>query len=273
MSRGILYILTGDEYLNQARRSAKSVREVMPEVPIAIITDIDDPGDIFDTVILIENPCHSLFDKVQNIQRTPFEETIYIDVDTVVTAPIGELFDLLDSHDLAVAHAPRQSFSDKSWFIDHGVPEAFPQFNTGVLVFKKSPAAQKVLDNWKDLANAHREAGIETDQMAFRKVIYESDANIVTLRQEYNCLIYFGQHLKGPAKVVHGRGNLENAAVELNKVTRHRTFVQSYHTFQLVDEKSRSASQLFIDSLRIDGVLATLRRIGRYLRRDTRFKN
>lgn len=274
MEQGVLYVCSGDAYHREARRSAQSVREVMPDVSIGIISNRDTCGNVFDVEVEIENAKESIYDKSNNIHRSPFEKTIYLDTDTYITTSINTLFDLLESNDLAAAHAPRLSFSEEDEYPDLDIPDAFPQYNTGVIAFRDTGAVQELFHEWRQFAAEHRANGFETDQMAFRKALYGSDCNFVTLRQEYNCLIYFGQYLNGPVKIVHGHGDLEEIAEILNEETRSRTFIKVFNNkVILVDEKSRSTPELFIDSIKTEGILQTLRRVWRYIRRDARFKD
>lgn len=64
-NQGIYYIATGDQFVAEAERSARSVRDAMPEVPIAIATDVEPEFDFeFDHVIEIEDPDYSFTDQI-----------------------------------------------------------------------------------------------------------------------------------------------------------------------------------------------------------------
>ena len=63
------------------------------------------------------------------------------------------------------------------------LPAAFPQFNSGVLVYKKTPGVIRFLENW---ALAYQEAGFPQDQLTLRELLWLSDLRIATLPPEYN---------------------------------------------------------------------------------------
>lgn len=100
--RGILYIATGPSYLAEAIGAARSVREVWPGIPLALMTDIPPPPGCFDHVEIVEAE-RSSRDKPSLIGRSPFEQTIFLDADTYCCAPLAELFDQLDRFELLAA--------------------------------------------------------------------------------------------------------------------------------------------------------------------------
>jgi hypothetical protein len=53
LSRGIIYIVTGQKHATEAWGSAVSVKQCMPEIPIAIFSDISPVSGIFDQVVHI----------------------------------------------------------------------------------------------------------------------------------------------------------------------------------------------------------------------------
>lgn len=203
---GILFITADDAYLSDARCAAKQAQSVMPELSIGIVTDSDDPGDVFDTVRELSEPAHGFADKVNAMKLSPFEKTLFLDTDTYLTRPVPELFELLDRFDLLAAHAPHR----ESASID--LPTAFPEFNTGVLAFSDTPAVKAFFDRWQNLY--HNElSDIEADQPAFRRAVYDSDIRISTLPPEYNVRISSAGYLESPVAVVHGhRPDRESAA-------------------------------------------------------------
>jgi hypothetical protein len=208
--RGVLYIVVGDRPLfkNGAARSAASLKRVMPDMPIALVseTEIDGP---FDHHIPISEtdpakiapgavPCRA---KIIGMKQTPFEQTLYIDADTTVLADLGEVFELLDGFDMALAHAQgRVSFD-----LDE-VPASFPEFNCGVIAYRSTPAMESFLEAWLVEYDALIPQRPKTqDQPSFRRVTYRTPGlRIATLTSEFNRKFDTAGYVKGPIRLLHG---------------------------------------------------------------------
>lgn len=237
-SRGILYIATDDEYLEEARESAARVSELMDH-PIAVIAhrDVDDP--VFDHVIIDDSPTETFAEKPRNFRRTPFDETLYLDTDTYLVDDVSELFDVLEGHDLAVA--PSQSND-----LVQGVPAPRTQYNTGVVSYGSNEAVREFFSNWERIYQEwHDERGIVEDQPSFLKAVYESDMDVFTLSIRYNIRLFSPGAIQGDAKIVHGRSNtgIENAAQLINGSSKFRAFFRNSYlsqsgAFKVVEDAS-----------------------------------
>lgn len=194
--KGIVYITTGEDFVEEAKISARSVKDQMPETPITIITDQNPSDEVFDQVIDIQNPRNDFGDKVVNLDRIPYEKAIFLDTDIYVEQDISEIFDLLDEFDLAAAMAPVGYDSNLD------VPESFPEYNTGVIGLKKSDKLTDFIEQFQSMF--HKE-NLDEDQPMFRKALYESSLRIATLPTEYNCRFSFPGYVEGDVKIFHGR--------------------------------------------------------------------
>ncbi|MBC2593975.1 hypothetical protein H5P28_06840 [Ruficoccus amylovorans] len=225
--RGILYAAGGERYLQEATRSAQSVRAAMPDVTIAVMTD--DPAlapDIFDLKLPLEPVTRSYEDKIVALSRSPFEQTLFLDTDTFVLEDCSELFVLLERFELAAAHDP--------WRIGPEVeacPLCFPELNTGVILTRRGPAVTAFMESW---LRAHR-ARCQTDprigdQASFREQLYLSGLNFYCLASEYNFRT-FGPNFAGAnaaVKIIHGRhDNWEEFRDLLNRNLDFRTYYPS----------------------------------------------
>jgi hypothetical protein len=209
-TRGVLYILIGKRplYVNAVRRAATSLKRVMPDLPIALVSDGEIDGPFDHRIRIAESdpakiapgdfPCRA---KVIGMKQTPFEHTIYLDADTSVLADLGEVFELLDGFDAALAHAQGRvahHFDD--------VPEAFPEFNCGVIAYRNTPFVQSFLDEWLReydvLAPLHP---WNQDQPSFRRLAYRTPGlRIATLTSEFNRKFDTAGYVKGQVRVLHG---------------------------------------------------------------------
>jgi hypothetical protein len=146
-------------------------------------------------------------DKIASMLRTPFEETIYLDCDCAVIAPITGLFDLLERYDLAAAHAPGYRGA-----VDPAVPQAFYEVNTGVVVYKRSDSVCELLARWLQTYLAWLTAPpfpgadgliLGQDQPAFRRCLWQSAVAPYILGPEYNWRPFQPSFLCGRAKIIH----------------------------------------------------------------------
>jgi hypothetical protein len=201
---GILYIATGRRHLDEMLVSARSVRRHMPGLPIVLYTDQQDlPAGVFDEIRRIENPRHSFMDKIAPLCDTPFERTVFLDTDTLVCAPIPDLFEILDRVELALAHAPYRNDAAFS------TPNCFVELNTGVLAYRRTPQMVALFQGWlriyeNEVAATGR---MESDQHAFREALYRSPAPFYVLPPEYNLRTVMPAFVgRARVRIIHGRG-------------------------------------------------------------------
>lgn len=184
-SRGVVFVATGARYIACAEAAARSVRRHMPDVPIALFTDAGQLGhplsDLFDPVIELEGAHRR--SKVDCLMNSPFERTLFLDADIRVLEDVSELFDLLERFDMAMAqaHARNRAATRAVW--TRALPDAYPQFNTGVMAVRRSPETHALLQAWSD---SYKSAGFRKDQVTLRELLWSSDLRLATLPPEYN---------------------------------------------------------------------------------------
>ncbi|WP_424929058.1 hypothetical protein [Amaricoccus tamworthensis] len=182
---GVIYVATGAPHTEAARLSAASLRENSPGLPIAIFTDQADPGDVFDQVLPIEN-AHAR-SKVDCLRRTPFDRTLYVDTDTRIVADLGDMMRLLDKFEFAIAHRRRKPNRSREMVWRHRPPEAFPELNSGVMLYARTPRMMGFFDQW---SAAYAEAGFGADQITLRELLWVSDLHFTILPARYNTRSY-----------------------------------------------------------------------------------
>lgn len=187
-ARGYVYAATGDAYVTLARRSARSLRKVIgADVPIDLFTDQKITDPVFDRVHALQH--RSRRPKMEALRNSRFQKTVYLDADTICVAPIDDIFDILDRADLAACAEQRRN--DMRVRMQHrlgDVPAAFPQINSGVIGLRKSPATDKLLQDWHQITHSGQD---KFDQHSLRYLLFHSDLRFHTLPAEYNVL-YFG---------------------------------------------------------------------------------
>jgi len=184
---GVIYVATGAGYLDLACASAASLRAVAPGLAVDLFTDAapDDvpdgfPAGLFDAIHPVDDPHPRA--KLDCLARTRFARTLFLDADTLVTADPTGMFALLDRFELAAAHDVRRA----SALIQEGaapVPYAFPQLNSGVLLYRRSPAMLDFLAEW---ARRYRASGALRDQPILKDMLWESDLRFYVLPEEFN---------------------------------------------------------------------------------------
>lgn len=65
------------------------------------------------------------------------------------------------------------------------LPNAFPQFNGGVIAYRRTPEVIAFMERWR---RAVREENLPKDQPSLRELIWESDLRVATLPEEYNLM-------------------------------------------------------------------------------------
>ncbi len=212
---GVLYIAMGKKYLVEAQISAASLKAKMPNLPVTILAHEEVKSPEFDKAVVVNKPYYSFEDKVVYLYDSPYEYTLFLDTDTYICEDFSELFDILDSFDIAAVHAPTKIPGTVN-----GVPECYQQMNTGMILFKKSPEMQKFCEYWIKIY----ESG-EPDQPSFREALFKSNLRIATLTTEYNCRFPFPTFVCGTVKILHGRHqDLEWVGQKINEVKGARVY-------------------------------------------------
>jgi len=267
---GVYYIATGDHFVNEAEVSAQSVRNVMPDIPIAIATDVD-PEFEFDYIIDISDPEHGFVDQIHNLHRSPFHRTIHLDTDIYVDSDISELFELLTQFDIAAAYNhDREAYSIPT------VPDSFPEYNTGVIAYRNSNDLKDFFTAWnKNYIQMVTEENTQ-NQPSFRKTLYQSDLRIATLTPEYNCMVRYPGHIRNDVKIAHSRllniqtpgadksVNVEKSIEILNNYKGHRLFVpDGDHGVSITYGRIANDAPMYkkaINSIRTDGLMYVIKR-------------
>lgn len=180
-NKGVVYVATGREYIEMAARSAISLKSHSPDLQTHVFTDCDIASyDCFDGVTEITDP--HFRSKIDCIPKTPFERTLFLDADTRICEDISSMFELLDRHDIALAHAPAR---DKQWEKYGGeAPRIFSLMNSGVILYKRTGPVKEFFKAWK---KAYIEKGLKRDEYSLREQLWASDLKLWVLPPEYNC--------------------------------------------------------------------------------------
>ncbi|WP_152421377.1 hypothetical protein [Natronococcus amylolyticus] len=266
-TKGVLYIATGKRFAREAAISAESIKKHMPHIDIAIMSNEEVTEEVFDEYIKISNPDFDFSDQIGYILNTPFDRTLCIDTDIYADSSFEEVFDLLDEFDIAAAHNQNK----KSYEIPN-VPDSFPEYNTGVLLYKNTPRFRDFIKSWKKNYDQLSTESETRNQPAFRRALYCSNLRIATLPSEYNLMVRYPGHAVGKVKIFHGRlldiespgagkyHDVEEAAKVINSTNQHRVFTQ-IGGISLYTNKEESTVGKALMSYQRNGLLGTITKI------------
>lgn len=259
MDKGVLYIVGDDKYFEETVQSAKSIRRYT-SVDIAVVTERDpeDCPEIFDQIIFSDTLGVDFSDKVRNIDKSPFDRTVFLDADTYVTEDISPLFNILDTVDIAASHAPYRSDAEVN------VPEPFPEFNTGVVPFADRESVHELFDSWIDYYSTFN---YEKDQPAFRKAMYETSVRHHVLTPEWNCRSIYPGYLDGNVKIIHGRhDDLEEVEQKLNSRDQMRVHYRTKRGLKIRGNSAEWLHKRLLESIKERGISQTAVQGMQYLR-------
>jgi hypothetical protein len=219
---GFVYVATSDGYRDEAVRSVASLKAAMPDALTCLVSNTPLAGPhAFDDVIVRSDVEGGPSDKMLCI-HAPFDRAVFLDTDTLVTGDLGELFRILDRFDVAALPETR-----RGWDYDlENVSHAFAEFNTGVIAFRRTSAVESFFADWRSEYQRLREvAGLTNDQPAFRSALWRSGLHVAPIPSEYHFLSGSPNYIMWDARLIHGRGDLQKVAVDVNRVLGARAYV------------------------------------------------
>jgi hypothetical protein len=239
----VLYVATGNRHLREAGESLRSLWRHEPSIPATIYVDAKDRAALEewalpdpphrDLLDIVDHPAptHSWADKPRALieRLSAGDSVLLLDTDTRVCGKIRDVFALLDSFELAAAHAPVRFGPGQPASLTSRAPKPFPELNTGVMAYRRTKGITELFERWwslhlDTLHPGRREA--VGDQATFRIALYESTVRFTVLPPEFNCRFTMPTYVHGPVRILHGRApDLERVEREINASTGARVFV------------------------------------------------
>ena len=178
---GAVIAAFGQHYVDLGHQAALTLRQTNPRLAVDLFTDAAVDTGVFSKVhVLPEVWARS---KLDSMLMSRFERTLFLDADLLVVADIGEIFELFDRFDIAVAQDMYRSSAKARGEYRRSFPNAFPQLNSGVFGFRRSDAMTAFLQAWKVNVQDH---GTGKDQPSLRELIWNTDLRVTILPPEYN---------------------------------------------------------------------------------------
>lgn len=227
--QGYLYAATGKRFTDEAAASVRSLRRFNPQVHATLITDKPCAYSEFDDIQIVTfdssniNWKKGLLYKALALQNSPYEKTFFADTDTYFTEECAELFDLLEYNDILMAHSP----ADVSKVVINGKEiEGYHPYNTGIIVYKKTPEVVQLFKDW--LAAYQKKFEIyPSDQTPFMEALLKNKVRLYVLLPFYNFREHFMVSLPpGRVKIIHGRPrDVVDLEKRINHNIGHRTWL------------------------------------------------
>lgn len=246
---GFVYVATGERYRREAAECAASLKSSTPNARICLITDKVEGTPFWDDVVLLDAPDFSFRDKIE-MRRCPYDRFVFLDTDA---HPIGDLNDLF-------VMLQRFDFIGHQLFEGHdipmpGIPDAFPEFNTGVLGFRRGAASTAFFDRWKHHYTAfvaqnrdgHYHHSNVSDQKSFRVAVWESELSIGVIGPEYNFVPHHLNFACSPVRVLHNRSSAEREKLQrrINRKLGNRVYVPSLDAIISNSAQSQEVGRLW----------------------------
>ena len=164
--KGFITIATGNEkYYILARNLLRSYKNNCKneDIPFCIICDRkNEYTEEFDDVVIIENPNNSYMDKLLLYKYSPYEETIFIDADSLILADPSCLWnDFSNSDDVSCYGVSLPLDSDKGWFDYENCGDYKDQIkflidlHGGIYYFRKSKRCEQIFKQAISIASEY----------------------------------------------------------------------------------------------------------------------
>lgn len=210
--RGVLYMVWGDRMEPFLERSVRSLHEHHPDMPVHVARLGDAAGDASD-----------LLQKARVLDVTPFEQTLFLDADTVVLGSLDFGFEQAGRFGAACA------ICENPWARRYGdarLDGDMVEYNTGVLFFTEK--ARPLFDAWLarvgavDSSVRHVQDGKErvmafNDQAGFALAVAETGLQPFVLPLNWNFRPQWHKAWFGPLKVWHDYDDVPEQLKEHNR--------------------------------------------------------
>jgi hypothetical protein len=234
MSRGVLYIVWGERAENSLQRSIASLEKIHPELPYEVV-QLPPETDQF----------QGLMEKPRVMADSPFDETLFLDADTVV----------LDRLDYGFAQAARFGLAccicECPWarrYRGLGNDDTV-EYSSGVIFFTRD--AQEVFDNWLDLtpkidstidfidSTGKLDFAPFQDQAAFLQAVDRWERAPFILPLNWNFRPAFHRSFFGPIKIWHAYEDPPSWLTQLVDYYRSPDAIVQFHETVWVDPGDR----------------------------------
>lgn len=213
----------GEKCSKEFKIAFQSLRLIDKNIDITVYTDADLDINKNDSKLHIVRK--ELFTDIKSFRiemlcNSPYDKNLYVDTDVFFLKKFDEIFDILQRVDIAAS----QTYSNKDK--EQNIPEAFPIFNSGVIVFNKNEITRKFFIDWLQRFSSRKETQ-KYDEPAFREaVFFQKDIQFSILPIMCNFRAEQAQRVSDQVRILHGRGGqLICASEKINTVDGNRLYL------------------------------------------------
>ncbi len=224
--RGVLYVMWGEKAEAMLQRAMASVKAVHPELPIEVaripieLEENDHPNKMF-------------LQKARMFDLSPFEETAYLDADTMVLGRLDYAFEKAAQFGVAC------SICENPWARRHlSIKGDVIEYNTGAIFFAQQ--AKPLFDEWKKLAgeldSTHRGAYKGqpyempyNDQCSFSAAVHALNISPFVLPLNWNFRPKWYRSFFGPIKIWHDHSTPHDVFKQMSAYYEKDDAIIQYH--------------------------------------------
>jgi hypothetical protein len=218
MTRGVVYFhFNRSQFFKDCLvKSITSLRAKMPGLPVTFFgpfTQEDFAGicEIEEIVTIDMTGKDPWSYKLELLRDHHYEQTLFMDSDTLFVEPVWELFDMLERFDLVATL--EHHYLGK---LETLAPVCFPELNYGMFLWRKNEETREFFDSANRIRTSIGRRGC--DQPCFRIALWESKIRYAVVPWEYNCRYYYPGYLFRTAKILHSHsGNIEEDEKIINE--------------------------------------------------------
>jgi hypothetical protein len=212
-----VWIAGGQDYAQDAARSAESVRAQMPYLERLLVTDAPSTPGVFTRAISMPQrtahapwylqSCRAYVQAYKALDG--YDKLIFLDTDTYCAFPFYDLMEVLDRYDIVATHGAARCTAPTV----NPIPDAFPELEIGLLGVRKNDRSELLFDEWLTLYEEHPGVYGNNDQGPFREALWNNqDVRLYVVAAEYHCRWPFGAQVCGKVRLLHSR-NGDQAAM------------------------------------------------------------
>ena len=180
-NKGFVIMAQGEDYIKCAQALELSIKRVMPDANVTIITT---------EMLPYGDQCPDVFWKLQNdwqvYEASPYEYTIKLEADMYIPRPIDYWFDSLQDRDVVICTNIKnfmQEDSDVTFYRRFIIDNKLPNTYNGITYFKKSTLAREFFETtraiWENWAEFRSNLKCNVDEQAATDWVYASASHLI----------------------------------------------------------------------------------------------
>ena len=209
MKKVVFWIAHKERFVEEARRCSMELHGVMPEIERVLFTPDNTSSEGFDRIAKLPRRKSKLWycDSVRYFNMAfdllnEYDACLYLDSDVNFLAPFPELFRMMERFDVVAPVGSRRVTGGT--YID--LPDCFPEYEIGVVLFRRNAIVKKLFEEWRRLHLAHTDIYGENDMRSFREAVWNTpEIKIERIPTEYALRWPFGVYMSLEVKILHGR--------------------------------------------------------------------